>query len=527
MRFQKLTVTFAAFALFVLCGCTSEVELLRKSAKTQHDANDHAQAVRTLHEGLTKLREENGGILVDEAEELERQRETYAKAELEKLLRVSDFEGARAWLTSYEGLVDGEVVELRTFFLDAAKASLAAEKDVERQRSIIVQALNVAPKDPDLLQARVHLEIEAQRWDAASEALNILMPIVSPPPGMPVTLPPSYSDRAFRARDVIQGELLLKSIQDMLDPTKGCPTPEDLMATWRKAKSIEPSTPAYSKVRELVPTMETCRQGALNDLKSEFKDKVVEMRRTLASRLTQDAAFQFFGARGLVSAKAEGKKADVLKLRYGHLSLSDMQSIARSDKNDLATKYFRLLAMSGFRKVIWIDAPGEQRCAYTRRVLNRPCTVFHPLKPTSFKESYDQMLKEERWDQPFKLPEATSPPATPPKSAQGQLAPSPPTKTSVVGSLTTAEVLKVIDDRKGGITSCQAKGANTTGFVRLKFMITGTGSIMSAVPLETDLDQKLTSCLTKRLRLWSFPEPKGGGIVVVKHTFHFRDGVLK
>lgn len=527
MRFQKLNATFTVFALCVLCGCTSEVEQLRKTAETQHDANDHAQAVRTLHEGLTKLREENREVPAEETEGLERQRETYAKAKLEELLRAGEFESARTWITSYEGLVERDAVELRKSFLDAAKVSLAAERDAERQRSIIVQALNVAPKEPDLLQARVQLEIEAERWDAASETLKVLMPIVSPPAGMPVTLPSSYSDKAFRSRDIIRGELLLESIRDMMDPAKGCPVPEDLIATWRKAKNIAPSTPAYTKAREFAPQMESCRQDALNALKSEFKDKVVEMRRALASRLTQDAAFQFFGARGLVSAKAEGKNADVLKLRYQQFSRADMRSIARSDKNDLAQKYFRLLAMSGFRRVVWVDVPGEQQCAYTRRVLERPCFTFHPLKPASFSESYNQMLKEEGWDEPFVLPEVEPSPAPPQDTAPIQ--PDAPTThdTSIVGTLTKDEVMQVIEDRKNDFMACRPEASDSTGFVRLKLAITGAGSVMRAVPLETNLEQALTSCVTKRVRSWSFPEPKGARMVIVKHTFHFHDGTIK
>ena len=181
------------------------------------------------------------------------------------------------------------------------------------------------------------------------------------------------------------------------------------MATWRQAKDIRPTTPAYSKVKKFTPAMETCRQEALKTLKSEFKDDVIEMRQTLASRLTQDATFQFFGAYGFVSAKAEGKSSDVLKLRYQQFSLSDMRRIAQSDKSEVAQQYFQLLTAAGFRKVIWIDTLGERKCAYTRRVLGRPCTVFHPLKPTPFKKAFERMLEEEGWKDPFVLPEHTPP----------------------------------------------------------------------------------------------------------------------
>jgi hypothetical protein len=35
-------------------------------------------------------------------------------------------------------------------------------------------------------------------------------------------------------------------------------------------------------------------------------------------------------------------------------------------------------------------------------------------------------------------------------------------------------------------------------------------------------DRDVEGCLTDRIRRWIFPEPKGGGIVIVKYPFVFK-----
>lgn len=398
---------FVLVILTLLSSCTDESERIRAAAEKQHVSNKNARAIKILNDGLAKLRKEGSGEFEANATAFENQMEVYALAELEMLLRLRDFENAVGWIVTYEKIKGNESDKLREIYLRSAKRFLSEEQAPEQRRVTLLHTIEIAPNDPDLLQEHVQLEIASERWREANAALQRFRGVVIPPAGVPVTLPPHYSKQVQQFERIIRGELLLDSIEETMDPAATCPPPEDLMATWRKAKSISPSTPAYARARKFAPAMETCRQEVLKQLESEFKEQVIEMRKAIASRLTQDAAYQFFGAPGLVSAKTEGKKADVLKLRYRQLSLSDMQSIARSDENDLAQKYFRLLAMSGFRRVIWIDVQGEQRCAYTRRILDRPCTVFHPLKPASFEESYEQMLKEEGWDQSFTLHETT------------------------------------------------------------------------------------------------------------------------
>jgi len=397
----------ALVILTLLSSCTDEIERIRAAAEKQHVSNKNARAIKILNEGLTKLRKEGSGEFEANAMTLENQMEVYALAELEMLLRLRDFESAANWIVTYEKITENEPTKLRNIYLRSAKVFLSEEQAPEQRRVTLLHTLEIAPNDPDLLQEHVQLEIASERWREANAALQRFSGVVIPPAGVPVTLPPHYSKQVQQFERIIRGELLLDSIEETMDPAATCPPPEDLMATWLKAKSISPSTPAYAKARKFAPAMETCRQEVLKQLESEFKEQVIEMRKTIASRLTQDAAYQFFGAPGLVSAKTEGKKADVLKLRYRQLSLSDMQIIARSDKNELADKYFKFLAVAGFRKVVWIDVHGEHRCPWTRRALDRPCMVFHPLKPASFKESYKQMLKEEGWDQPFTLHETT------------------------------------------------------------------------------------------------------------------------
>ena len=46
--------------------------------------------------------------------------------------------------------------------------------------------------------------------------------------------------------------------------------------------------------------------------------------------------------------------------------------------------------------------------------------------------------------------------------------------------------------------------------------------IAAAVQESTVEDRTLESCITERIRRWGFPEPRGGGVVVVTYPFVFR-----
>ena len=58
------------------------------------------------------------------------------------------------------------------------------------------------------------------------------------------------------------------------------------------------------------------------------------------------------------------------------------------------------------------------------------------------------------------------------------------------------------------------------GRVTIKFIILGTGAVqMAAVAESTIGDANVESCIAQAVRRWRFPEPDGGGIVIVTYPF--------
>ena len=80
------------------------------------------------------------------------------------------------------------------------------------------------------------------------------------------------------------------------------------------------------------------------------------------------------------------------------------------------------------------------------------------------------------------------------------------------------------------IRSCYQQGLNEvgpslSGRVVVKFVIAPDGSIASADLAEDSLqDEPVTDCILDRIEELEFPEPEGGGIVVVRYPFDFSSG---
>jgi hypothetical protein len=101
-----------------------------------------------------------------------------------------------------------------------------------------------------------------------------------------------------------------------------------------------------------------------------------------------------------------------------------------------------------------------------------------------------------------------------------------PGRPLVTGALDKAEIQKVIKSHRNQITYCYEKQLvhkpGLAGLVKVKFTIAPTGKVIASMVRESDLgDREVESCLTKEIRTWIFPEPKGGGIVVVNYPFNF------
>ena len=66
------------------------------------------------------------------------------------------------------------------------------------------------------------------------------------------------------------------------------------------------------------------------------------------------------------------------------------------------------------------------------------------------------------------------------------------------------------------------KDPDLKGKVKVKFTISGTGSVISAVISSSTLDDdRVEECLKRKIKRWVFPGPKGGGIVIVNYPFDF------
>jgi TonB family protein len=97
----------------------------------------------------------------------------------------------------------------------------------------------------------------------------------------------------------------------------------------------------------------------------------------------------------------------------------------------------------------------------------------------------------------------------------------------VVGSLDKELIRKVIHANRNQIRFCYESQLNRfpklDGKVAIRFMITAQGSVsQSSVAQSTVNNAELEACVAGRVRMWNFPKPKGGGIVIVTYPFIFK-----
>lgn len=100
---------------------------------------------------------------------------------------------------------------------------------------------------------------------------------------------------------------------------------------------------------------------------------------------------------------------------------------------------------------------------------------------------------------------------------------------TVMGSLDKTQIREVIRRHSQQVQSCYqsrlAQRAGLEGKVAVKFVIAATGKVASADVAQSTLsDPQLEGCITAHVKTWTFPPPKGGGIVVVTYPFVFKQG---
>jgi hypothetical protein len=96
----------------------------------------------------------------------------------------------------------------------------------------------------------------------------------------------------------------------------------------------------------------------------------------------------------------------------------------------------------------------------------------------------------------------------------------------VIGALGKAEIDAVIKRHLSSIRYCYerqlSRAPDLAGKVSIKFVISKSGAVSRAViDSSTVNDDALESCLQSRFLHMEFPEPKGGGIVIVNYPFLF------
>ncbi|MBN2529510.1 MAG: TonB family protein [Deltaproteobacteria bacterium] len=94
----------------------------------------------------------------------------------------------------------------------------------------------------------------------------------------------------------------------------------------------------------------------------------------------------------------------------------------------------------------------------------------------------------------------------------------------VQGSLSKEVIRRIIHRHINEVKFCYeselAKRPDLEGRVAIKFIISGTGAVqMAAVANSTLGNAKVENCIAQAVRRWTFPQPKGGGVVIVTYPF--------
>ncbi len=94
----------------------------------------------------------------------------------------------------------------------------------------------------------------------------------------------------------------------------------------------------------------------------------------------------------------------------------------------------------------------------------------------------------------------------------------------VRGSLSKEVIRRIVHRHINEVKFCYerqlAKRPDLAGRVSVKFIISGTGAVqMAAVANSTVGDPMVENCIVQAVRRWTFPQPEGGGIVIVTYPF--------
>jgi len=97
------------------------------------------------------------------------------------------------------------------------------------------------------------------------------------------------------------------------------------------------------------------------------------------------------------------------------------------------------------------------------------------------------------------------------------------------GALDKDVIRRVVREHIGDVRACYSTGLERdpklTGRVSIQFTIGPTGEVSLAVVQESSVkDPEVGRCITDAVKAWKFPEPEGGGNVVVTYPFVLEAG---
>jgi hypothetical protein len=118
-------------------------------------------------------------------------------------------------------------------------------------------------------------------------------------------------------------------------------------------------------------------------------------------------------------------------------------------------------------------------------------------------------------------------PAPEPEIPAAEAGTKPKGGSKVKGTLDKKDIKAGVAKGVSAVRSCYEKGLRKdpklAGTVSVQFVIGGGGKVSSAVVAKSDLsDPSVANCVAKAVKKLEFPEPKGGGNVVVTYPFVLR-----
>jgi TonB family protein len=99
----------------------------------------------------------------------------------------------------------------------------------------------------------------------------------------------------------------------------------------------------------------------------------------------------------------------------------------------------------------------------------------------------------------------------------------------VKGSLSKEVIRRIVHRHINEVKFCYerelAKRPDLSGRVSIKFIISGSGSVQMAAVADSTIGAPVVeNCIAEAVRRWSFPQPEGGGIVIVTYPFQLEAG---